>query len=115
MATTHYNNKLNALVAEMFALVPHLRIENRLKACWYLVTVWPILAQVLATFDRVEVDIEGDLWGRFQGYIESEENRLEEGLKTFHYFIDAADTVTLITGPGRIERVSLNLPCFADW
>lgn len=115
MATTHYNNKLNALVAEMFALIPHLRVENRLKACWYLVMVWPALAQFLATFDRVEVDIEGDLWGRFQSYIESEEKRLEEGLKTFHYFIDAADTVTLITGPGRIERVSLSLPRFADW
>lgn len=112
MVTTHYNNKLNALVAEMFALVPHLRVENRLKACWYLVTVWPVLAQVLATFDRVEVDIEGDLWGRFQGYIESEENRLEEGLKAFHYVIDAADTVTMITGPGSIKRVSLNLPRF---
>lgn len=59
------------------------------------------------------MDIEGDLWGRFQDYIESEENGLEEGLKTLHYFIDAAET--LITGLGRIERVSLSLPCFADW
>ncbi|THV00737.1 hypothetical protein K435DRAFT_718738 [Dendrothele bispora CBS 962.96] len=37
-------------------------------------------------------------------YTETEEDRLEKGLETFGYEIDTADTVELITGPGRIER-----------
>lgn len=39
-------------------------------------------------------------------YTDLEEDRLDQNLQFFGYQIDAEDTVALITGPGRVERVS---------
>lgn len=39
-------------------------------------------------------------------YSASEENRLKENLEGVAYDIDTPATVALVTGPGRIERVS---------
>jgi hypothetical protein len=42
---------------------------------------------------------------RFELYLESEETRLEKKLIAYKYVIDGIDTVALITGGGRIEKV----------
>lgn len=41
----------------------------------------------------------------FQSYIDEEEKRLNTNLKLLKYEIDALNTLTLVTGPGRFERV----------
>jgi hypothetical protein len=43
---------------------------------------------------------------KFKSYLEAEEARLGENLKAVDYTIDGTDTLTLITGVGRIEKVS---------
>ena len=43
---------------------------------------------------------------RFRSYVETEEERLRDGLETVKYAIDGMDTLSLITGQGRIEKVS---------
>jgi hypothetical protein len=40
-------------------------------------------------------------------YTTAEEERLKKNLESIGYNLDAPSTVTLITGPGRIERVSV--------
>ena len=42
---------------------------------------------------------------RFKSYVEAEEEWLHEGLETVRYDINAMDTLLLVTGPGRIEKV----------
>jgi hypothetical protein len=53
--------------------------------------------------------LEPELWhkylGRFKSYLEAEEARLSTNLKAVDYVIDGTDTLTLITGVGRIEKV----------
>lgn len=42
---------------------------------------------------------------KFQSYIDEEEARLAANLDAVDYDIDAADTLVLVTGPDRIEKV----------
>jgi hypothetical protein len=44
---------------------------------------------------------------RFKSYLEAEETRLSTSLKAVNYNIDGTDTLTLITGAGRIEKVGV--------
>jgi hypothetical protein len=42
---------------------------------------------------------------KFNSYLEAEETRLSDNLKAVKYIIDGTDTLSLITGVGRIEKV----------
>jgi len=42
---------------------------------------------------------------KFKSYLEAEETRLSANLKAVKYIIDGTDTLSLITGVGRIEKV----------
>jgi cysteine synthase len=42
---------------------------------------------------------------RFESYIDAEEARLENNLRAVDYVIDGVDTLPLIAGVGRIEKV----------
>jgi hypothetical protein len=42
---------------------------------------------------------------RFKTYLEAEETRLENNLRAVDYIIDGTDTLPLIAGVGRIEKV----------
>jgi hypothetical protein len=44
---------------------------------------------------------------KFKSYIESEEARLGNNLRAVDYIIDGTDTLTLITGVGRVEKVCI--------
>ncbi len=48
-------------------------------------------------------------WSLFLPYVQDEEKRLKSQLETFQYSIDAFDSLFLITGQGRLERVSHDL------
>jgi hypothetical protein len=44
---------------------------------------------------------------KFNSYVEAEEARLRGNLEAVDYDLDAANTLSLVTGDGRIERVTL--------
>lgn len=46
-----------------------------------------------------------NIQSKFESYVETEERRLEQNLDRFRYDIDEEDTLSLITGPDRIEKV----------
>lgn len=51
----------------------------------------------------------------FKGYILDNETRMERTLKRFKYYIDDTNTLTLVAGAGRPEKVSINGSClFTD-
>ncbi|KAI0666572.1 hypothetical protein C8Q78DRAFT_434848 [Trametes maxima] len=102
MTSTNYVLKINALFDEMFALLPHIRPENHRFAYEYLDAVWEPVTTYTSSLEMVY--LEDELWARFESQVYSEERRLEEVWKSFRYNIDALDTVSLITGPGRIEK-----------
>ena len=106
MTTTSYARKIDVLFSKMFAIRPRIRTANRKAVDEYLDTVWRGVCDLTASFSRIyESD---DLQERFQSYVETEEQRLIEKLETIRYDVDAIDTLSLIIGSGRIEKVGLS-------
>lgn len=48
-----------------------------------------------------------DIQYKFQAYMDHEEERITKNLEAIHYDIDALDTVYVVAGPGRIEKVRI--------
>ena len=104
MTATVYREKIVEICAKMFAIRPLIHPANRNAVNQYLDTVWKKVATLTSSLvGKTQTDA---LKGRFQSYVDAEEQRLREGLETFKYDIDAIDTLSLITGPGRIEKVT---------
>ena len=92
----------------MFGMLPNILPENRIFTDEYLAGTWKALYEVTAA---VEYRIVPDgLETRFVSYVEAEEKRLQANLNDIRYDIDELDALTLVTGPGRIEKVSANAP-----
>ncbi len=105
MTTTKYRDMIVHICAKMFAIRPHIHPANRNAVDKYLHSVWQKISTLTLSF--VNTNQPDSLEGRFKSYVEAEVKRLREGLETVRYDIDAMDTLLLITGPGRTEKVSL--------
>ena len=106
---SNYAAKIDSLLANMSALKTHVLPDNRNTTERYLGTVWPLVTMLTAAFRRIEVDKQ--LLHRFEDYTQDEEKRLSENLRTVKFYIDTQDTLDLIRGQGRIEKVLL----FCRW
>ncbi|OJT10257.1 hypothetical protein TRAPUB_13211 [Trametes pubescens] len=102
MTATYYRNKVVTLLGKMFAMQSLIHPANARAVEKYLETVYKRVCTLTSSF--VCANESDALKARFQSYVEEEEKRLREGLETVRYDIDAMDTLTLITGPGRIEK-----------
>lgn len=105
MSMSDYAAKIDVILAKIFALKAHVLPANRNAMEQYLYYVWTMVTMLTTAFRRVDVDEQ--LLHRFEEYTLAEEKRLGENLKTTKYDIDARDTLDLIRGPGRIEKVCL--------
>lgn len=54
-----------------------------------------------------DVSEDGDLFAKFEAYILGEETRMKQRLETVLYNIDAPNTLSIVTGFGRLEKVRL--------
>ncbi|CDO75523.1 hypothetical protein BN946_scf184871.g4 [Trametes cinnabarina] len=102
MTATHYRDEITNMFAKMFSMRPSILGANVHAVQKYFETVYQRVCTLTSSFVG-EYQSEA-LKDRFQTYVDAEEQRLREGLDTVHYDIDAMDTLTLITGPGRIEK-----------
>ena len=87
----------------MFAILPNIHKDNVNSINDYLQSIYPGI--VTLQMSVTPCSISEGLQAKFKSYVEAEESRLKESLEQVEYHIDAMDTLTLITGPGRIERV----------
>lgn len=78
---------------------------NRKLVDRYFAVVW----QIVHTLSTAALSLDSVLpdSGKFKLYLEAEETRLETNLRAVNYVIDGIDTLTLITGGGRIEKVGI--------
>jgi hypothetical protein len=103
-----YARKIEDLFAKMEGVRTTVLPPNGKGADRYFGTAWlivhtltsPVLSLDLP--DSVLVDS-----GNFKHHIEAEEKRLENNLRAVNYVIDGTDTLTLITGGGRTEKVRI--------
>ena len=104
-----YAHKIEELFAKMegvrcMVLPPNQKAVNR-----YFANVWrAVHALTAAVISQTSSQSSGpDYPERFKPYLKAEEVRLGNNLKAVDYVIDGVDTLPLISGVGRIEKVKI--------
>jgi hypothetical protein len=101
-----YARKIEDLFAQMegvrcmVVLPPNREIVDR-----YFASVWVIVHSLTAAVLSQESALDDPK--RFKSYLEAEEARLGNNLRAVDYVIDGIDTLPLIAGVGRIEKVGI--------
>ncbi|KAI0951411.1 hypothetical protein AcW1_008459 [Taiwanofungus camphoratus] len=102
MSATTYRDRIDNLISKMFALRASVHVLNRDSVEEYLSNMWPGLTQLTESLERFYPT--ETLQGRFQLYIDEEEERIKKNLEDIRYHIDEINTLILTTGEGRIEK-----------
>ncbi|KAJ7628556.1 hypothetical protein FB45DRAFT_40380 [Roridomyces roridus] len=100
-----YATKIRELIAKMFALRSLVLPPNRSAVNGYLEAIYQGVVSLESGLAPCYVNEA--LQEKFNSYIESEEARLRGNLEAVDYDLDAANTLALVTGQGRIERFAL--------
>jgi hypothetical protein len=78
---------------------------NRRSVDDYFRFVWESVHTLTAAVASLQPESGPSSGDKFKSHLEAEEARLSANLKAVDYVIDGTDTLTLITGEGRIEKV----------
>ncbi|KAJ7115777.1 hypothetical protein C8R44DRAFT_213727 [Mycena epipterygia] len=100
-----YATKIRELIAKMFALRALVLPANRTAVNSYLEAIYQGVTSLESALAPCYVNEA--LQEKFSSYVEGEEARLRGNLEAVDYDLDAANTLTLVTGQGRIERFLL--------
>ena len=99
-----YALKIQDLLAKMDGVRAEVLPLNLQAIVDYFSLVWgPVHTLLVPVLSLQTLQDESD---KFKSYIEAEEARLQNNLRAVDYVIDGIDTLTLITGVGRAEKVS---------
>jgi hypothetical protein len=98
-----YARKIEDLFSKMDGLYSVVLPPNREAVYRYFVTVWDIIHPITAAV--LSQNFESGDPSRFESHLEAEEARLGNNLRAVDYVIDGVDTLPLIAGVGRIEKV----------
>lgn len=100
-----YQNKICGVLQAMLQTLTSVLHANRVIADGYLAdstfTKVDLLLRSVTPTNTYDLDLDQ----KMQPYVLEEEKRLEHNLQSVAWEIDDANTLSLITGPGRIERV----------
>jgi hypothetical protein len=102
-----YVAKIRELLAKMFALRLTVLPENRGSCNRYLDSIYHGVTTLHSGLNPCYIN--ENLQEKFNSYVEAEETRLRGNLEAISYDIDALNTLSLVTGQGRIERVSFSV------
>ena len=104
-----YCYRIRGLFSELYSLYNYLIPGN--AGVFSAVITFPIVEYVIVRVHTIDADdIEDEYQNTsFQAYAKGVEKRLEKRLKRFNYLIDDRNTLSLVTGPGRLEEVCGNL------
>lgn len=76
--------------------------RNRVDIDWYFLHYWHEAFAATAGFQEW---YDGGLEDRFQEYMKYEEDRIRGNLEKIKYNVDTSETVSLVVGSGRLEKV----------
>ena len=103
MTCTTYCEKIEEIFDAMIRLSDEVLPENRKEVNEYIGYVWN---EVIIFARSIKWDKGADdLRAQFQSHVAAEEARLQKNFEDIKYDIDSYDSVSLISGHGRIETV----------
>ncbi|GBE88956.1 hypothetical protein SCP_1403640 [Sparassis crispa] len=100
---TIYIRRINELVGKMFAIKEEVYATNGPYVDEYLHTVWAGITSL--TCSMRPMTSSDNLQARFKSRMDAEEERIRTNLEAVRYNINDMETLSLITGPGTIEKV----------
>jgi hypothetical protein len=100
----YYAKKIEELFAKMEGVRADVLPPNREAIDDYFTYVWEPVHTLTAAALALQPGPSNP--EKFRSYLEAEEARLDANLKAVDYILDGTDTLALITGVGRIEKVS---------
>ncbi|KAK0505331.1 hypothetical protein EDD18DRAFT_1060761, partial [Armillaria luteobubalina] len=107
VSVDQYKKRIHIILSTMYSTFPNVLPANRGAAVDYLQhdAIYQVDKLLRSTRDLPSNALEiSELRRLTEAYTQSEEARLQRNLADVSYDIDAKPTVSLITGPGRIER-----------
>ncbi len=112
-----YARKIEELFAKMEGVRSVVLPPNRQVIDGYFGYVWrAVHTLTAAVLSQSSPPSSGsDDVKKFELYLEAEESRLENNLRAVDYIIDSIDTIPLIAGVGRIEKVRLGIHISRIW
>jgi len=103
-----YCNRIRKLLSELYSLHNSL-IPGNVGVYSTLIT-FPVVERIIVRVRMVDNDNQDEYQiPLFQAYADGVEKQLEKRLERFKYLMDDWSTLSLVTGPGRLEEVSSNL------
>jgi len=103
MTCTRYCEQIEEIFDTMIRLSDEVLPENRKEVNEYIGMAWEEVI-IFARSIKWEKGSE-ELAGGFQSHVATEEARLQKNFEDFKYDLDSYDSVSLISGHGRIEAV----------
>ena len=103
MTSTSYCEKIGEIFDAMIHLSDEVLPENRKEVNEYIGKAWEEVT-IFARSIKWERGTE-DVAEKFRSHVAAEEERLQKNFEDFKYDIDSYDSVSLISGHGRIETV----------
>jgi len=100
-----YAQKIENLFAKMEGVRTLVLPPNREVVDKYLTLVWILVHTLTAAASSLSSGLDGA--EKFKLHLEAEEARLGKNLRAVDYVVDGIDTLKLITGGGRIEKVRI--------
>ena len=112
-----YAQKLEDLFAKMEGVRSVVLPPNREVIDGYFGYVWRAVHTLTASVlsQSSSQSSESDDPKTFKSYLETEEARLGNNLRAVDYIIDGIDTIPLIAGVGRIEKVRIRVRTSLLW
>ncbi|KZP16060.1 hypothetical protein FIBSPDRAFT_66010 [Athelia psychrophila] len=103
--TWDYKTKICGIIRTIYQERDNLLPVNRALVDVYLAhPTLDDLTTLMWSLQPFDTAIDDQFRQRATGYAQQEESRIERNLRLMAYEIDAASTLSLVTGPGRIER-----------
>ena len=103
-----YAQKIEDLLSKMEGVRSVVLPPNREAFDYYFGCVWFVVHKLTAAVNSQSSQSSvPDESNKFESYLEAVEVRLGNNLQAVNYIIDGVDTLPLITGVGRVEKVRI--------
>lgn len=106
MGMMYHRRIIKDTIDDMFSLLPLIHPRNQTYAREYLSEIWQIVMTLVLSFEGRR-EYAKVLRDKFGDYIVGEEERIRKNLDQLNYRVDSVETLYIILGPGRLEKVKL--------
>ncbi len=101
---------IRLLIKKIHSMLPHILRSNSQLTEIYPILLWYAIVPLVTP--SLSWEIPEDIRDKFDEYVKTEEVRLADNLEHIKYAIDDPNTVSIVTGYERLEKVCAGRSCW---